>query len=90
MGKLAKLKVKVVPGASCTELSGWLGDLLKIRIAAQPEKGKANKAIIALLSDELQLPKNAFAIISGTTSPQKVIEIKGLDDDGLYKKLALK
>lgn len=73
-----KLKVKVVPGASRSELSGWLGDMLKIRVSAPPEKGKANAAVKALLAEKLGLPGSAIAITAGKNAQQKVIEIQGL------------
>ncbi len=50
---LITLKVKVVPGASRTQLSGWLGDMLKVRVSAPPEKGKANAAVEALLARDV-------------------------------------
>ncbi len=48
-----ELRVKVVPGASRSEIVGVLGDPLKIRIAAPPEKGKANQALLQLIADWL-------------------------------------
>lgn len=74
----ARLKVKVVPGSSQSEVSGWLGDMLKVRVAAQPDKGKANTAVVALLAKSLGLPKKNVSITSGKTSQQKVIEVRGL------------
>lgn len=73
-----RLKVKVVPGASQSEVSGWLGEVLKVRVAAQPEKGKANLAVVALIANSLGLPKKNVEVILGKTSQQKVIEIHGL------------
>ena len=87
-GAAVKLRIKVVPGASKSELSEWLGEILKVRVAAQPEKGKANAAVLALLSEKLNLPRQSLAIISGATSPNKVIEIQGMDLAGLKEKLA--
>ena len=43
-----ELEVKVVPGASRSEVTGWLGDSLKIRVAAPPERGKANAAVVRM------------------------------------------
>ena len=70
------LEVKVVPGSSRTEIVGWLGQSLKIKVAAPPEKGKANLAVICVLSECLALNESAFTITSGTTSQRKVIEIE--------------
>lgn len=80
-GLSARLHVKVVPGASQTEVSGWLGDALKIRVAAQPEKGKANAAVVLVLAKSLGLLEKNISVLSGKTSQHKVVEIQGLSDD---------
>ena len=49
----ARLKAKVVPGSSRNRIVGWLGDALKINVTAPPEKGKANEAVVELLSMKL-------------------------------------
>jgi uncharacterized protein (TIGR00251 family) len=79
--------VKVVPGSSRDQLVGWLGDALKIKVAAPPEKGKANKAVIALVAERLGLPADAVAVVSGHLSPSKVIAINGMDDGAIKKAL---
>jgi hypothetical protein len=43
------LPVLVVPGASRTEIAGPHGETLRVRVAAAPEKGRANRALEALL-----------------------------------------
>ena len=75
---LVRLSVKVVPGASKSEVSGWLGDSLKIRVAAQPEKGKANAAVVLVLATSLGLPEKSVSVISGKTAQHQVVEIQGL------------
>jgi len=70
------LEVKIVPSSSRTEIAGWLGESLKIKVAAPPEKGKANLAVIRVLSERLGLSESAFKIISGATSQRKMIEIE--------------
>jgi len=70
-----KLKVKVVPGSSRDCIVGWLGDELKIRISAAPEKGKANKAVIKLLEKALAVPKGSINLDSGSTNPHKIFSI---------------
>ena len=73
-----QLKIKVVPGASTTGVAGWLGDALKLRIAEPPEKGKANRAVEALIAEALGRPPGAVRIVSGQRSPRKTVEIDGV------------
>ncbi len=68
--------MKVVPGASRSEIVGKLGDRLKIRIAAPPEHGKANRALLLLISDWLDT-KN-IALIAGHSSAEKTLRIGGV------------
>ena len=48
-----RLSEKVVPRASRNGIAGWLGDELKIRVSAPPEKGEANKAVEDVLAKVL-------------------------------------
>ncbi len=83
----ARIKVKVVLGSSRDEIVGWLGDALKIKVMAPPEKGRANEAIVEMLAERLGLPADAIALASGHSSPAKVIAINGMDDEMLKKAL---
>ena len=83
-----KLQIKVIPSSSKDCITGWLDDILKIKVQAPPEKGKANKAVIQLLEKNLELPRGSIEITAGTTSTRKTVEIKSEDDSLINKKLA--
>ncbi len=79
--------VKVVPRSSKTAVVGILGGMLKIKLAAAPEKGKANESLVEFLADTLGVKKNSITITSGLTSPVKTIQITGLTVEAVIQKL---
>jgi len=85
--RAARLKVKVVPGASRTEIVGRLGAALKVRVAAPPEGGQANREVVALLAAKVGLPVAAVSVVSGQTSASKVGAFQGLDEATLRDRL---
>lgn len=85
--RAARLKVKVVPGASRTEIVGRLGEALKVRVAAPPEGGQANREVVALLAARVGLPLAAVSVVSGLTSASKVVAFQGLDEVALRARL---
>jgi hypothetical protein len=80
---------KVVPGSSKTTISGLYDGMLKVRISAPPEKGKANQCLLELLTKKLRIKKNAVSIISGEHNPVKRLHIQGLSTETLMEKLGL-
>ncbi|RKY14039.1 MAG: YggU family protein [Planctomycetota bacterium] len=76
-GKIV-ITVKIVPGSSRTESAGMHGQMYKIKIAAPPEKGKANKMLIMFLAEQLTIRKNAVQIKSGQTSVVKQVLLQGV------------
>ncbi len=78
---MAILKVKVVPGSSSNKISGWENGYLKVKIAAPPEKGKANDELIKFFSRLFGVRKNQIKIKSGHTSRLKLIEIEGVKEN---------
>lgn len=77
------LRVKVVPGASASKISGWLGQELKVRVSTPPENGKANQNFKRLLAKYLDLPVKHVRIIKGQTSAHKIVELEGIDQSML-------
>lgn len=68
--------VKVLPKSSKTELVGYLPDgTWKVKVAAAPEKGKANRALCEFLAEKLGVAKSKVRIISGETSHLKRIHV---------------
>ncbi len=67
--------VKIVPGSSKTQICGLYEDMLKIKVSAPPEKGKANKELIGFLSKSLGVRKNQISITAGMTNPVKTIHV---------------
>ena len=82
------LAVKVVPASSKSAIAGELNGMLKIKISAPPEKGKANKCLIDFLAERLGVRKNAVSIVSGATSPVKKVLIADLTVEDVLGKLA--
>jgi len=70
------VRVRVVPGASRTEVKGRYGDAIKIRVSAPPEGGRANRAVVDLLE---QLVGGSAQIVKGLTSQTKTVLIRGVD-----------
>lgn len=72
------LTVKITPNASRNSIEGWQGDCLRIRIAAPPDKGKANEELIEFLAKTLHVPKRTISIRSGHTSRLKRVELSSV------------
>lgn len=81
---------KIVPGSSKNAVSGLLDGMVKIKISAAPEKGRANRCLIEFLAKKLCLKKNAVSIVSGQTNPIKSVRILGVSAETLLEKLNLK
>ncbi len=60
-----------------TELRDDDSAVLRVRVRAVPDKGKANAAVIALLAKALGVPKSAVTLVSGETARLKTVEIEG-------------
>jgi hypothetical protein len=70
------IRVKVIPNSAKTEIKGEMADgTLKIAVAAVPEKGKVNSALIEFLAQEFGVSKNDIKLISGAASRLKLIKI---------------
>jgi len=82
-------KTKIVPGSSRTAITGLFNEMLKIKIAAPPQKGKANQCLLEFLARNLGVKKSAISIIAGQTSPVKQVQVLGISADTLLRRLNL-
>lgn len=73
------LRLRVSPGARRSELVGRHGEGWKVRVAAAPEGGRANEAVLDLLAAELELPRRSLSIVAGHTGREKVVLMEGID-----------
>ncbi len=84
-----KLALKVTPGAKKNEILGWeddypqVGRVLKVKIAAPPVEGKANKEIVLFLAKALGVTKSSIEVVHGTSGRIKLVEIP--DDTDLSR-----
>jgi uncharacterized protein (TIGR00251 family) len=88
MGTSTRLRFRVSPGARQTELAGRHGEGWKVRVAAPPEDGRANDAVLELLAERVGLPRRALTIVSGHKSRDKVVEMSGIELAEAERRLA--
>ncbi len=86
---MSQLSLKVVPGAAKAGIVGWLGESLKIKVTAPPEKGRANKEVIALLSKAIKIAPSAIRIVSGSASPFKLVDVAELSRTEIDRRLQM-
>jgi len=84
-----RIEIKAVPNAPRSEIIGWLGEALKIKVHAPALEGKANQELCEFLAKSLNLPKRAVRLVQGDTSRKKLVEIEGLDRTQLLARLSL-
>ena len=83
-----RLQLRVSPGARRAHVVGRHGDAWKVRVAAPPEGGRANEAVVRLVAETLSLPRDAVTLVSGHGARDKIIELAGLDQTQIEQRLA--
>lgn len=71
------IQVKLQPRASRNEIGRVEGSELKIKVTAPPVDAAANEALIKLLAETLDCPRNAVVLVRGKTSRHKVLFLQG-------------
>lgn len=83
----ARLSLRVSPGAARSFVVGRHGDGWKVRVAAAPEDGKANDAVVRLLADTLSVPVKDVQIVSGRASRDKTVALAGIRPEEIERRL---
>lgn len=81
------IKIKVQPRSSKNQISGVLGDALKVMLTAPPVDGEANAACIDFFASVFKIAKTRVKIISGHTGRIKLVKIFGLNKSELLERL---
>jgi uncharacterized protein len=83
-----RLRLRVSPGSGRAEVVGRHGDAWKVRVAAPPEAGRANEAVVRLLAETLSLPRRSLTLVAGHGARDKVVEVAGLEPAEAERRLA--
>ena len=82
-----RLRLRVSPGAKCAGVVGRHGDAWKVRVAAPPEHGRANTAVVRLIADAVSVPVDAVTVVSGHRTREKIVELAGIDPSSIERRL---
>jgi uncharacterized protein (TIGR00251 family) len=82
------IQVRVQPNAARNEVVGFTDDVLQVRVAAPPVKGRANRELADFLSHILQVSKSRVTILRGHTAKNKVIAVSGLSREEVNRRLS--
>jgi uncharacterized protein YggU (UPF0235/DUF167 family) len=77
-----RFSVRLTPKGGHNAIEGWRMDaggkrVLKARVAAAPEEGRANRALVALIADALHIGTSKVRIVGGSASRMKTVEVEG-------------
>jgi uncharacterized protein (TIGR00251 family) len=85
---MGTIRVRVTPRASRNEIAGRdAAGTLRVRLTAPPVEGAANRALVRLVADALGIPPSRVRIARGETGRVKTVDVDGIDDDELRKRL---
>ncbi|HEU4792992.1 MAG TPA: DUF167 domain-containing protein [Nitrolancea sp.] len=81
------IPVQVVLRASRTGIDGEVEGALRVRLAAPPVDGAANRELIEFLSKRLRLPKRDLTLVTGERSKRKAVRVWGLSRQEILERL---
>ncbi|HWV58005.1 MAG TPA: DUF167 domain-containing protein [Longimicrobiales bacterium] len=88
-GSAVRLRVRVQPRASRTEIAGEHDGALRVRLTSPPVEGAANRQLVELLADTFRIPKSAVRVVSGESGRSKLVELEGVSRDDVARVLGV-
>lgn len=85
---MARIPVKVHPRARRTRAAGKFGEAWKLDLAAPPVDGKANDECVRFFAELAGVPRARVRILTGLTSRMKVVEIEGVPQEDMERRLS--
>lgn len=83
----AVIRVRVQPRASRDEIVGWREDTLRLRVSAPPLDGRANDAVVELISRTAGVARSAVSVVAGERGRDKLVRVTGLTPEALRARL---
>ncbi|MBI2370202.1 MAG: DUF167 domain-containing protein [Deltaproteobacteria bacterium] len=84
----ALLELLVQPRASRSEVVGWQGAALRVRVTAPAVEGAASQACLDLLAELLGVARSSLTIVRGARVRRKLVRVAGLSPDELRCRLS--
>ena len=84
-----RFSVRVHPRAKKNDITGELGEALKVSLTSPPIEGRANEACIEFFAKLLKVSRSSVTIASGQSSRNKVIRVAGVSGEELRKRIAM-
>lgn len=81
------ITIKLQPRASANAIGEALGTELRVKVTAPPVDAAANEALVRLLADVLDCPRNRVELLRGHTSRHKTVKVYGLSADAVSARL---
>src|SRR5215471_1758780 len=87
-GSRVRITVRAKPRAKTSRVARADGLTVDVSVAAPPVDGAANEELVSVLADALSVPKRAVSISLGGGSKKKVVDVEGLDEGEVIRRLA--
>ena len=79
------ITIQTTPNAPRSEIVGWMGDRLKVKVKAPAVEGKANAELVRFLAERFGVRPNAVVLVRGDTARLKVVRVEGIDEADLQR-----